>query len=117
MSKFYADKTTGAYLGAFDGYDDATGKRIYPPKPANSIEVMAAPTHGAQRWNGQSWEDTPEVARVTAAAELADSDKRMARVGEDVIAVLIAKGIITINDLPASARSLLIARDQARGKL
>ncbi len=129
MTKFFADAVTGAYIGGFDGVTvrrpvahegglpDFAEFELWPELPANGIEVATPPANALQLWDGAAWRDTPEMLRTAAVAELSDSDKRMARVGEDVIALLIGKGIITIDELPDYARELLIARDEARGKL
>ena len=52
-----------------------------------------------------------------AKAELDATDKSMARIAEDLIAALIAKGLIAEADLPQSARDKLAKRSELRSKL
>lgn len=49
--------------------------------------------------------------------QLKQSDLDMIRVLEDLISVLITKGVIRITDLPPAARSKLLNRTQAREAL
>ena len=49
-----------------------------------------------------------------AKAELASTDREMARIAEDLINTLIAKGIITAQDLPRPAMSKLFDRADLR---
>ncbi|KJU84711.1 Tryptophan synthase subunit beta [Candidatus Magnetobacterium bavaricum] len=49
--------------------------------------------------------------------QLAATDAGMIRIIEDVIDALVAKSIITINDLPEAARTKLSARATLRGEL
>lgn len=73
----------------------------------------------------QHEQETPEIAewfRVHAMHQemlkrLQQSDLEMVRVLEDLIEVLMSKGIISITDLPQAAQSKLINRTQARLKL
>lgn len=53
----------------------------------------------------------------TSLLQLRHSDQEMVRVLEDLISVLIAKGIIRITDLPPAAQSKLLSRNQAREAL
>ena len=68
--------------------------------------------------------DGPEVAaflrRVGSehgANPLADTDAALARVTEDLIDVLIDKGVIQFTDLPAAAQTKLLQRRQTRSRL
>ncbi|MFQ5661525.1 MAG: hypothetical protein ACE5GZ_14000, partial [Gammaproteobacteria bacterium] len=54
---------------------------------------------------------------VLAQESLLKSDKLMARVGEDLIDVLLAKGIIASTDLPVAAQNIIKNRKANRGKL
>ncbi|APG17366.1 tryptophan synthase subunit beta [Kosakonia radicincitans DSM 16656] len=70
----------------------------------------------------QREEDTQEITewiRIHAMHQetlkrLQQSDLEMVRVLEDLIEVLMSKGIISITDLPQAAQSKLINRTQAR---
>ncbi|MED5608073.1 MULTISPECIES: tryptophan synthase subunit beta [Pseudomonas] len=66
--------------------------------------------------------DGDEEVRAWREAEsslhqLQQSDLEMIRVLEDLISVLMAKGVIRITDLPEAARSKLLSRTQAREAL
>ncbi len=72
--------------------------------------------------------DNPEVIRFLggtggagiaeeAVQRLAASDGDMARVTEDLITVLIDKGVLAFTDLPAAARRKLLSRRQLREQL
>lgn len=116
-AKFFADKTTGAYIGAFDGWADESGTVHFPILPINGVEVPVPPTHAMQKWNGAAWADTPELVKARAADNLANSDAGMIRVLEDLISALVGKGAITLADLPQAARDKLAARAAERAKL
>lgn len=132
MIKHYVSET-GDYLGAFGsverisytpgnpkkGEPDIVEKRetISPALPAGSREVAIPPAHGYQRWDGKKWIDTAAKVQAEARYTLAATDGRMARVGEDLIAALIAKGVIALGDLPDDAVALLMAREAARDAL
>ncbi len=69
--------------------------------------------------------DNPEVIRFLGGAGVADeavqqlsvSDSDMARVTEDLIYVLIDKGVLMFTDLPLAARRKLLSRRQMREQL
>ena len=73
----------------------------------------------------QSEGTTPEIAewlkvntlRAATLQQLQQSDLDMVRVLEDLIEVLMSKGIISITDLPPAAQSKLLNRAQARQRL
>ena len=72
------------------------------------------------KWSGKEWIDgrsTEEVeadALASAKAELAASDKEMARIAEDLINTLVSKGVIAIKDLPKPAADKLSERAELR---
>ena len=45
-TRYYADRTTGAYLGGFDEVLEA---------PDNSTDTGVAPAYSSQIWNGSAW--------------------------------------------------------------
>ncbi|GAC1033510.1 hypothetical protein thsps21_43390 [Pseudomonas sp. No.21] len=49
--------------------------------------------------------------------QLKQSDQEMIRVLEDLIGLLMTKGVIRITDLPQAAQSKLLSRNQAREAL
>lgn len=55
--------------------------------------------------------------RASTIQQLQQSDLNMVRVLEDLIEVLMSKGVISITDLPAAAQSKLLNRAQARQTL
>jgi len=62
-------------------------------------------------------DDAPMVQSELAAASLISSDKKMARVAEDVIDILITNGVLTMADLPQSTQSLITGRKAKRAQL
>ena len=55
--------------------------------------------------------------KVQAKAELAATDKEMARIAEDLIQTLISKGVIAESDIPAPARDKMDRRAKLRAGL
>ncbi|MFJ2976281.1 tryptophan synthase subunit beta [Kluyvera sp. NPDC087067] len=72
-----------------------------------------------------SHELTPEISewikvegiRAATLQKLQQSDLEMVRVLEDLIEVLMSKGVISITDLPPAAQTKLLNRAQARQTL
>lgn len=61
---------------------------------------------------------TPEqVEKENAQRELQQSDKHMARIAEDVINLLISKGMFSFVELPQSVQDILNERQALRAKL
>ena len=56
-------------------------------------------------------------ALASTKNELAATDAGMARVAEDLIQMLIYKGVITESDIPQSARDKMAKRAMLRSKL
>lgn len=63
--------------------------------------------------------DAPELSVFAAnpAASLDETDQDFVRVLEDVVQLLIDKGIILFTDLPASAQEKIMRRQQLRSEL
>ena len=61
----------------------------------------------------------PELATFAAmpAASLEDTDQDFVRVLEDVVQLLIDKGVILFTDLPQSAQDKIMRRQQLRSEL
>ncbi|CAH6660104.1 tryptophan synthase subunit beta [Pseudocitrobacter vendiensis] len=86
------------------------------------LRVESSPFHESTE---QYEEITAEIAewlkvntlRVATLQQLQQSDLDMVRVLEDLIEVLMSKGIISITDLPPAAQSKLLNRAQARQRL
>lgn len=86
------------------------------------IRVAAAPFAGMTQEN---LDTTPEIeewlkkqdARTATLLQLQRSDLEMVRVLEDLIEVLMSKGVLSITDLPHAAQVKLMNRAQARRHL
>ena len=52
-----------------------------------------------------------------AKADLRESDSDMARIAEDLISVMLSKGLIAESDIPQPARDKLAKRSELRSKL
>lgn len=63
----------------------------------------------------QAWYANQTVA--SSLLQLEQSDLDMIRVLEDLITVLIRKGVVRITDLPQAAQSKLVGRSKARDAL
>ncbi|HHJ4328416.1 TPA: tryptophan synthase subunit beta [Klebsiella pneumoniae] len=59
-------------------------------------------------------DDHEVLGWYSSVQQLRESDQEMIRVLEDLIGVLISKGVIRITDLPAPAQAKLMSRTQAR---
>jgi hypothetical protein len=59
----------------------------------------------------------PEESDTLAAQALSESDTAIARVLEDLIDVLITRGVIQFTDLPEAAQGKLLSRRQTRAML
>lgn len=87
----------------------------------NLQQVEAAPFEGM---NGDLLADSEEaqawLANQTLESsllQLEQSDLDMIRVLEDLITLLIRKGVVRITDLPEAAQSKLVGRSKARDAL
>jgi len=87
----------------------------------NLQQVEAAPFEGmdgelaADSQEAQAWYANQTVE--TSLLQLQQSDLDMIRVLEDLITVLIRKGVVRITDLPEAAQSKLVGRSKARDAL
>ena len=59
----------------------------------------------------------PELAALSGAGEFAHLDADLIRVIEDVVDVLIDRGLLRLTDLPPEAQRKLLARKGARARL
>ncbi len=59
----------------------------------------------------------PELAALSGAGEFAHLDADLIRVIEDVVDVLIDRGLLRLTDLPPDAQRKLLARKGARARL
>lgn len=58
-----------------------------------------------------------EIRQEKIRRELSESDKDMARVGEDLLDVLISKGVLALTDLPQKAQDAISRRKSKRNEL
>ena len=63
------------------------------------------------------WYTSEELAKMQARDNLAASDAKMARVGEDLINALVAKGVLAMADLPQAAQDHIANRDEWREEI
>ncbi len=68
-------------------------------------------------WRSKTAEEIATAAKALAERTLAASDLGMARVVEDLITTLVAKGVIATADLPTAAKAKLDARADLRSRL
>lgn len=73
-------------------------------------ETLAADAHEIQAWFANQDAES-------SLLQLKQSDLDMIRVVDDLVHLLIVKGVIRITDLPPAAQSKLLSRSQAREAL
>lgn len=101
--------------------DSAPGSKIARLLDEGHVAVETAPPNDTSRWDGSGWVDDAglkedEVTRARADA-IARTDIHMARLTEDILDVLIAKGVLTLDDLPhPKAKEKYLARKEMRGQ-
>ena len=126
-TKYFADKDTGKFLGSFSGIEKEViirkGKRrkkhkeFFKPKyPKNAIEVPTSAADIRDVWDGSKWVAYDNSAE-NALAFLRNSDAKLGRAVEDIIAVLTKKNIISDSDLPDAVMKMIKSRKAARSQL
>jgi len=91
---------------------------VCPNPPRIDFTEDATEGQKAAAWdvfNNFDWEAAEE--RAKAEEELAASDAKMSRVIEDVVDLLVARGVFARADLPQSAQDKLATRSALRVKL
>ncbi|MBM7060388.1 tryptophan synthase subunit beta [Pseudomonas sp. UL073] len=84
--------------------------RVEPSSFEGASGTLLPDDHEVQAWlASQAAED--------GLLQLKQSDLDMIRVLEDLISVLMTKGVLRITDLPAAAQAKLMSRTQAREAL
>ena len=108
-TKFYVDDD-GKYIGAFGDGAEA---------PDGLHEVANPPSHALDVWNfdTEQYEVSEEHELLEALQELELTDRKIARVGEDVIEILFAKGVLTTDDFTPEALDILNRRKERRDRL
>ena len=108
-----------AAVAAFAAAKVAHAQTVNVPAPtAPPIVEWLHQTGAAFKLRAEVIAEAPQPTPAEiAVANLAATDKQMARVTEDVIAALVAKGTIALTDLPAEARAKLTQRQNWRAQL
>jgi hypothetical protein len=94
---------------------DAEGKivQVFEQPVTGAAEQIAADSREMTEYHKSHTADTVEVLR----RQLAESDSGMARLVEDLVDVLIGKGVIKFTDLPAAAGNKYLERLATRERL
>jgi hypothetical protein len=94
---------------------DAGGKivQVFEQPVTGAAEQLAADSSEMTEFNKSRSENTVEALR----RQLAESDSGMARLVEDLIDVLIGKGVIKFTDLPQAAGAKYLERLSTRERL
>lgn len=87
------------------------------PADPNNLDFAAYLEWEAKGNTPLPYVQTPVDLKAAARAELATTDAGMARIAEDLIGALIAKGVIAEDDLPQPARDKLARRSELRAEL
>jgi hypothetical protein len=93
--------------------------RVEAEAYAESTETLPADHPDLQAWFANEIMATShkQLQQIKQLKQLRQSDLEMIRVLDDLIAVLINKGVILVTDLPAPAQAKLMDRSQAREAL
>lgn len=110
------DRLTGRVLArGDDGVNSPLIRRLLAEGHTRVEGAAPSPQH---RWDGSGWAEDAELVAAKAADEravaLAHMDAGMIRVCEDLVAVLVQKGVIALADLPAAAQAKIVARKALR---
>lgn len=88
------------------------------------VQVFEAPVAGATEHIAADASELGELRAAHAATtvdalrrQLAASDSGMARLAEDLVDVLIGKGVVKFTDLPAAAREKYLERLSTRERM
>jgi hypothetical protein len=93
--------------------------RVEAEAYAESTEMLPADHPDLQAWFANEVMATShkQLMQIKQLKQLRQSDLEMIRVLDDLIAVLISKGVILVTDLPGPAQTKLMDRFQAREAL
>jgi len=118
--------------GKWTQIEDHRGATLYSKADASEMEMMdlgpipdshtnLSPACPFPQWSEGMWVTDPQREKAAQIAQktvdLAAGDQSMARITEDLIDVLILKGVIGLTDLPASVQQKLAARKALRADL
>lgn len=103
----------------------AVAKAIPPGQQRWSVDRKDIPTDRQYReawtFDGKSFgvdaTKKEEIDQAAVISQLESTDADMARVGEDLLDVLIQKGVISEADLPGKAAEVVSKRKNLRGQL
>jgi hypothetical protein len=113
-------------------FPDFRGKKVYVLTDASEVEITQlgnipfphtdlVPVVPFPQWNGTQWETNQakkvEHEKKELSRELSRTDSGMARAAEDLIAVLVSKGVVGNSDLPPALLSKIEKREGLRQKL
>ena len=93
--------------------------RVEAQDYAEATETLPADHPDLQAWFANELMNTSlnQLQQIKQLKQLRKSDLEMIRVIDDLIEVLINKGVILVTDLPAPAQAKLMDRSQAREAL
>lgn len=94
---------------------DAEGKivQVFDQPVTGAAEALAADSSELKAFQNEHNVSTIEALR----RQLAETDRGMARLVEDLIDVLISKGVIKFTDLPAAAGAKYLERLSTRERM
>lgn len=88
---------------------DASGQIVAVSQvPGDGMDVIAADDPELQGFLGQLGEEAPQISAT---------DQDFVRVLEDVVELLIGRGVILFTDLPESAQQKMLHRQRLRSNL
>ena len=101
--------------------DDRSPKTINKPGPIPEGYTEEAPPSHRHEWDGSAWV-LSDAAKAEIEAEetrdaLAATDAGMARVVEDIIGLMIDKGVFTADEMPESVRDKIQEREALRSQI
>lgn len=96
-------------------YIDANGIK-YLTEQDSSNQLLTCDYSDKLYKNNGVW-TVMTTAQITAQTQLLQTDESFIRVSEDLIAVLIAKGIIALTDLPAASQNKYTNRINLRKQI
>lgn len=111
------DKVTGRVLIVAD---DAPGTKAARFIAEGHTRVESAPPSAQHRWTGTAWAIDADLQALKehfdTVAAIARADADMPRLTEDILDVLIERGVIALADLPSQAVAKFEARKALRAQ-
>ena len=100
--KYYVDERGNYYVG-----DKAN---------RSHIEVTERPNH-LHKWNGSAWVEDADIIKKEYKRELSSGDIDYIRIIDDVVKLLIDKGLIELKELPPKVQLKYNDRKELRDKI